>query len=232
MSTKLRTFLVGNKEVQFHAARFKAYFYKMAKDKKIKLGTLEEQLANSIFSTQSTVHTWRHGASGPSDIEKVKGIADFFQVNYLDLLIEVSNSEKGDNEMQTTLTEKIENATIRKNGNPCSYFTKASILKAYDMITEFIYADDPEDIFGFISLAVKIRNMEGCIPPALHSKLMEFVMTEVKSWMLYDIPDLDDFEDEEVELANAVYETPFTILRNLHSFAEAELEPFINSTNG
>lgn len=110
-----------------------------------------------------------------------------------------------------------------------SVFTKSAIIEAFNMMTEFIYADDPENIFGFTSLAIKLKNMKGIIPDELHEKIMQFTMTDIRNWMLYDVPDIDDNEDEDVEMLNSLYEESYSILRNLYTIAELDMEPYIGS---
>ena len=87
----MRTFVIDGKEMQFNLTFFNSIFKTKAKQEKKGIGEYEEALAEAIFVEKSTVHAWRNRVNGPSDIDKVQQIADFFGLNVADFLVEVED---------------------------------------------------------------------------------------------------------------------------------------------
>lgn len=85
----MRTFIIDGKEMQFNLTFFNNIFKTKARQDKKGIGELEEELATAIYVEKSTVHAWRNRVNGPSDIDKVEQIAEFFSMNKYDFLIEV-----------------------------------------------------------------------------------------------------------------------------------------------
>ena len=85
----MRTFVVDGKEMQFNLTFFNNIFKTKAKQEKKGIGEFEEELADAIFVEKSTVHAWRNRVNGPSDLDKVQQIAEFFKLEAKDFLLEV-----------------------------------------------------------------------------------------------------------------------------------------------
>lgn len=85
----MRTFVVDGKEMQFNLTFFNNIFKTKAKQEKKGIGEFEEELADAIFVEKSTVHAWRNRVNGPSDLDKVQQIAEFFKLEVKDFLLEV-----------------------------------------------------------------------------------------------------------------------------------------------
>lgn len=232
-----KKFVIDGKVMQFNFKKFKDLFSRYALDSGSSLTNFEEEFAEALDIGVSTVHGWRLMKNSPKDIETIADIAAFFDIKTESLLVEVRGNEKGDIAMtRYNMERNVADAAVEKHEN-CSYFTKEAIKKAYHMITDFIYADDCENIFGYVELAVKIRNMKGIIPDEIQEKLLKFVTTEVREWMIYDVPDYEEINDSNIDvdsdsdlaLAHAVLETPYNVLRELHVLAEEEIEPYLGS---
>lgn len=82
-SKDTRVFTVGGKQVRFDAQIFNKNFEIYRRCKKLKIGELEEQLAEKLNVSREAVHNWRFRKNGPSDVEmliitaKTLGLSDW-----------------------------------------------------------------------------------------------------------------------------------------------------------
>lgn len=83
-------------------------------DKKATKGSIMEELANLLFVSSEAIKNWMYGYNGPSDLEQVKKIAAFFDVDYHRLLNQEDNKMNNNNSIvvsgstnQTVYTREI-----------------------------------------------------------------------------------------------------------------------------
>lgn len=124
----LRTFVIDGKEMQFNLTFFNNIFKTKAKQEKKGIGELEEELAAEIFVEKATVHAWRNRVNGPSDLEKIQQIAEYFKLNVKDFLIEV-------NEMITLERENNSNDIITI---PFGFRERESFKRVYKEMLNFM----------------------------------------------------------------------------------------------
>lgn len=77
----MRKFLINNINYQFSSSKFAKTFVLYRKRKKLSVDELEQKLAELVFVEKGTVHSWRFGPSGPSDIDTIAKLAEFFELN-------------------------------------------------------------------------------------------------------------------------------------------------------
>ena len=104
-----RKFIVDNQEFYFNYNSFKDICRTFIQNKKITFTKLEEDLANKTNKSTDAIHNWRNRKNGPSDIETIKLIAEYFELsNYKILLIENKLNMKNNlTENQITAAKKI-----------------------------------------------------------------------------------------------------------------------------
>ena len=87
-----RTFSIENMDYIFSVDGFRKHFndykHNSFKDmgKKITAENLREMIADKINVSPETVKKWYSGSNGPTDIEVVKDISTFFDIDYMELL--------------------------------------------------------------------------------------------------------------------------------------------------
>ena len=69
----------------------------MAQKKKAFKITVIRELAEDTFVSEEAVKSWTYGNNGPSDLEQVKKIADYFGVDYHELLKQEENKMNTEN---------------------------------------------------------------------------------------------------------------------------------------
>ena len=148
----------NNGNYYFNFSAFKDLFAKKHDKDKIKIGKLEEDMANEINVTREAVHNWRFTKNGPADIDLVKKIANYFNLTSLDILL---TKKKGvDNKMLNDLQIK-------------------SIKKVYDSIIDFLEVFNNTN--GFNDLWFEIKEK----PEFREDELYEIATREHDKVMLY-----------------------------------------------
>ena len=99
-------------------------------DHKITHTSIREELADVAFVSQEAVKNWMYGNNAPSDIEQVKVIADYFDIDYHELL---TIAEEKD---MTMSTENI----LAKGSTSQQKYTKKLIRKIYHRIIDLTEA--------------------------------------------------------------------------------------------
>ena len=118
ISKEMKSFSVGNESYRFDSISFNTYFKKYAAQNEITIGSLEEEIADKLYVTQSAVHNWRFGSNGPGTLELIQNLANELSIlDYMKLL--KKNVEV--NKMEEYATLKIE-----------------SIKRIYDAIIDFL----------------------------------------------------------------------------------------------
>ena len=101
---KIKTYNYKNMKYRFNTKEFNKLFSKKVETENLYVKDLEEDLGKATHSSRSTVHSWRNKTNGPVDIGKIKLIADFFNVEIIDLL-----TSSDDVDTYTTFIRKPKN---------------------------------------------------------------------------------------------------------------------------
>lgn len=114
ISKNFRNFDVDGIIMKFDSNKFNNFFRKHCRLKKMKVKSLEISLGDYVFVTDSAVHQWRFGNNGPSDIETIKKISEFFNFHsFKCLLMEAKEFNKMNySELQIKSFKKIYDAII------------------------------------------------------------------------------------------------------------------------
>ncbi|MBQ3065078.1 MAG: hypothetical protein IJC98_02470 [Clostridia bacterium] len=87
ISKEMKSFSVGNESYRFDSISFNTYFKKYAAQNEITIGSLEEEIADKLYVTQSAVHNWRFGSNGPGTLELIQYLANVLSIlDYMKLL--------------------------------------------------------------------------------------------------------------------------------------------------
>lgn len=112
----IKKYSYGDKIYRFNFVAFKKAFTKKKEKSELSIGELEEEIAEEINVSSSTIHTWRNNKSAPCSLELVKELTQYFDLeNYFELLIE-EREEKNmqfDYELEMKKAEAIK--TIYEN---------------------------------------------------------------------------------------------------------------------
>jgi transcriptional regulator with XRE-family HTH domain len=137
-----RIFLIEGKKYHFNKQAFIEFFNKECKpnkeNKRLAKSKLEKQIATAegICVSPNTVHAWRFGKCGPSDLDMIKVIAKIFNIKDYKVLLE----EKGEEtEEMATMNDRIDSVTKK--------LQLESIKRVYDAIINFLDEFDRTDGF-------------------------------------------------------------------------------------
>ena len=147
-SKNLRTFNVDDREMIFDVRYFQEMFIRQAKKNNLRIGEYEEELAKILYVDKSAVHNWRMEVNGPGDIEKIQQIADFWNINYKNLLMEGINMNK----VQAESTQKLKDNELMALRNVYRDFLV--YMKEFDKSVGFNWnPDDGSEYNAFVALA-------------------------------------------------------------------------------
>lgn len=173
--------VINNNEFVFSSYSFKNEIKRYAlnqttPDYKVTTSKIKTKLASKLCVSEEAIKNWVCGYNGPSDIEVVKMMAEFFGIDYLNLL-----RKKETNDMENNTNK--ENTTIS-----ISHETKAVIRTVYQRIAALwddIVAELPYDFGGEDQFHVYEKRAEDLvfllhqnmldIPTEIYSKLMSIV---------------------------------------------------------
>ncbi len=104
MTSNFTAFNIENEEYVFSANKFKKLMlneqYSRKKEgDKCTVDELKQELAEYVCVSDETVRKWYKGANGPSSLEIIKSISNFFNVEYLDLMHKKSGGKEMVKEM-------------------------------------------------------------------------------------------------------------------------------------
>ena len=87
--TNTKKYSYDDKMYKFDFVAFKKMFAKKIEKSKVSIGELEEEIAQKINVSPSTIHTWRNSKSAPYSLELVKDLAIYFNLeDCFELLVE------------------------------------------------------------------------------------------------------------------------------------------------
>lgn len=120
-------------------------------DVKATLSAITEELADAMYVSPEAVKNWMYGYNGPSDMEQIKIIADFFDEDYHRFLImeegnmldnnKKENSVKVITEAQRDYTKKVVREIYQ------------DVYRIVELLVEDYYVDDKRETydFGYVS---------------------------------------------------------------------------------
>ena len=126
MST--RKILYNNDCYYFNTKMFLDLFNSLKKDNRKKVSELEIEMAEALHVSKETVHNWRFCTCGPSSIELINDIKNFFKLKDVEMLL-VSSKRKEKNMNLTDLQI-------------------LSLKRIYDSIIDFLFIFDNSDGFN------------------------------------------------------------------------------------
>lgn len=105
---KIKTYDVNGKQMMFNASTFADYCKKKANQENKKIHDYNLFLGDHVGASDETVRAWRTRKNGPLDIDMVKKIAGFWEIDYKLLLVEVDDmimNTKFDDRTRTVVVE-------------------------------------------------------------------------------------------------------------------------------
>ena len=133
MTKTVKSYTEEGTKYQFDCKKLQMYTNQMKRDLR-REGTkknqthIKEELAEKIFVSAETVNSWMYGSNGPSDLEQVKQIADYFGVEYHQLL-----KKEGEEEMTTV------NGFTGMASEVQAQYTKDRVREIYGALLDCIY---------------------------------------------------------------------------------------------
>ena len=128
-----------SKKMQMYANQLKYDFQKQGKKKN--KGDIMKELAEKLYISEEAVKSWMYGNNGPSDLEQVKQVADYFSVEYHQLL------DKEEEKMVADIT------TVKVNETQMQYTKErvrelyAALLYTINKTIDFFYIEEqPEGL--------------------------------------------------------------------------------------
>lgn len=122
----MKKFKINNKVYVFSSTKFSEYFctYRNNTNNRIKdnneyeqkekmtVGDLEDEIAKFVSVEKSTVHSWKFGPSGPSDIEIIKKITEFFGLEDVKYLMKEEKDKMKLTDLQLCSIKKIYDSIV------------------------------------------------------------------------------------------------------------------------
>ena len=133
MKKTCKTYVENGKTYKFDSNSFMMYINRkkargQKAGRKITQTAIREELADVAFVSQEAVKNWMYGNNAPSDIEQVKVIAEYFDVDYHELLTK---------EEEKAMTMAAENG-FGKNSTFQQEYTKNLIRNIYHKMLTLI----------------------------------------------------------------------------------------------
>ncbi|MBP1554378.1 MAG: helix-turn-helix transcriptional regulator [Oscillospiraceae bacterium] len=83
---EIKTYNVDGVLMQFNTIAFKELFNKHSNENRIKITDNEFRIGDFVGVSKDAVRSWKFGKNGPSDVETIIKLADYFKVDYKMLL--------------------------------------------------------------------------------------------------------------------------------------------------
>lgn len=110
-----RKIIINNNIYYFNFEIFNDLFINKCKNEKILKSILEYKLSEHVNKSTDSIHNWRFKLNGPSDLDTVKLIASFFEINDYKVLLkdkEKNYSMEKFNDLQMLSLKRIYDAII------------------------------------------------------------------------------------------------------------------------
>ena len=87
MQKNMKIFNIDGKNMRFDSDVFNRHFTEQRKKKKISVLDYEIEIGEALSVSSSAVNNWRFSANGPSDMERIKQLADYIGIRDYKLLL-------------------------------------------------------------------------------------------------------------------------------------------------
>lgn len=182
--------------------------------KKMTKDTIMKEMADKLFVSYEAIKSWMYGTNGPSDLEQIKQVADYFGVEYHQLL---------DKEEEEMATKGAVNMMVGMASEEQAKFTKEKVREIYGALIDYInaifdyyYTENPDkdgDPFNpeyksrqasaYTIAIMHRRNVDRVlekdmldIPKKLYDQVHTYLWSEAQS-VLEEVIDSFEPEDEE-----------------------------------
>ena len=100
--------------------------------------SITNDLSEKLFISYEAVKNWTYGTNGPSDLEQVRKIAEYFGIEYHNLL---SQEEKTMNINENTSNDQLTD-TQKAQTHACVRDVYVAMFEAIDMMWSYYHAED------------------------------------------------------------------------------------------
>lgn len=175
------------KEYVFSSFSFKVNVQKYKSEKKsqgqkVSNEWIWESIAQEVHVTMDSIRNWMYGKNGPSDLESVKAIARYLNIDYHDLL--KVQEEKIMSEKTNVICNMV-NATETKDVIRVIYQKMSEFMD--DAVDELCFDSDEEMYLIYLSVYKElIRTLHQSmidIPPAIYDQLKDVVENELSLYL-------------------------------------------------
>lgn len=134
--------MVEGSKYQFSSLSFNAFvnmkkYNENEKGNKLTKGIITEELAENLHVSTDAIKNWLYGYNGPTDVEQVKAISDYLDIDYLFLLQKVEDDNMVDGIKVSVSTEDILPIGFEKKiGDYIE--TKRCIRNIYQKMLEYV----------------------------------------------------------------------------------------------
>ncbi len=219
MQKTVKTYNEEGVKYQFDSKKMLMYANQMKSDlqmqgRKLNKSQIMKELAEKLYISEDAVKSWMYGNNGPSDLEQVKLVANYFGVEYHQLLDkeekemttvsgfngmanEVQNQYTKDKvrEIYGVLLDCISTAMNYYYTEEADYMSQQS-GEEYEAANRSNYQDSDEACGKVLDL-IKRQMLD--IPENLYNQVEQYVMTDIATVIecaIALIKDEDDSEDE------------------------------------
>ena len=136
MQKTVKTYNEEGVKYQFDSKKMLMYANQMKSElqmrgKKLNKSNIMKELAEKLYISEDAVKSWMYGNNGPSDLEQVKLVADYFGVEYHQLL-DKEGKEMASNNAVSVITGLANEAQVQH--------TKEKVRGIYGALIDYIHA--------------------------------------------------------------------------------------------
>ena len=85
-SKEMTVFNIDGQFYQFDCFCFNQYVDKKSTTDRIRKTEIENKIAEKVSVSSSAIHNWRFGSNGPSGLDLIKDVAEYFNIDFMMLL--------------------------------------------------------------------------------------------------------------------------------------------------
>ncbi len=222
MQKTVKSYSEEGTKYQFDSKKMQMYANQLKYDlqshgKKKNKGDIMKELAEKLFVSEDAVKTWMYGTNGPSDLEQVKQIADYFGIDYHQLL-DKEETEMATNSITTIAVETAGEEQLKKT-KECIREIYIALIRCKNALVDLYYTVNPDDNgdpfnpkykenqrINYSAFAtwrdMALQSLEKSmldIPAELYNRIYEYIWTDMNS-ILDEI--MSSFEPKSEEAEN------------------------------
>ena len=143
MCKSVKTYTENDKKYRFDCEKLKKFMVFRIQDMKSQgiKGTkksITDDLSGKLYVSSEAVKSWTYGTNGPSDLEQVRKIAEYFDTDYHNLLTQEENTMNiNENISYDQLTDSQKSQT-----HACVREVYVAMFEAIDMMWSYYHAED------------------------------------------------------------------------------------------